>query len=111
MGTPRSRIVDFLALVVAIGLAGGTATQASTQTYSSTRDASRLAKATATPTSTPTPTSTAKYSMTDLGTLGGFTTDAYAINGNGQIVGESLVQNNSGYHYHCSRHRQRVLQR
>ena len=58
---------------VATGLAGGIAAQASTQ----------------------------KYSITDLGTLGGSTTVAYGINGNGQIVGKSLVKLKKGYTYHA----------
>ncbi len=58
---------------VATGLAGSTAAQASTQTYS----------------------------ITDLGTLGGFSTSAYGINGNGQIVGKSLVKVKNTYSYHA----------
>jgi len=64
--------VVFLTASVATGLAGGTAVQASTQTYT----------------------------ITDLGTLGGFATAAYGINGNGQIVGKSLVKLTSGKTYH-----------
>jgi probable HAF family extracellular repeat protein len=60
----------------ATGLAGGIAAQASTQTYS----------------------------ITDLGTLGGFSTTAYGINGNGQIVGKSLVKLTSGKTYHYTYH-------
>ncbi len=68
--------VVFLIASGAIGVAGGTATQAST----------------------------AAYSVTDLGTLGGSindTTQAYAINGNGQIVGKSVVQKIGTYTYHA----------
>jgi probable HAF family extracellular repeat protein len=91
-----------LIVSIAIGLAGGTVTRASTQIPSITRATISLAKAKATPTATP--AGTAAYSVTDLGTLGGSvndTTQAYGINGNGQIVGKSVVQQNGTYTYHA----------
>ncbi len=64
MKTSRAIVVAAgLLLLVLGGLIGGTAAHASTQTYS----------------------------ITDLGTLAGFRTLAYGINGNGQVVGQSYA--------------------
>jgi probable HAF family extracellular repeat protein len=58
--------------------------------------------ATGLPEAVPAQASTPAYSITDLGTLsGGFETDAYGLNGTGQVVGQAVekVTSGSGYTY------------
>ena len=68
MKTSRAIVVAAGLLLLVLGLIGGTAAHASIQTYS----------------------------ITDLGTLAGFRTLAYGINGNGQVVGQSYVKTKTG---------------
>ncbi len=44
------------------------------------------------------PSSAADYTVTELGTLGGTTSDAFGINGKGQVVGQSRIANDAETH-------------
>jgi uncharacterized membrane protein len=76
-------------ILVVLGLiAAGTGTLLSTQ-----KSAASKVTPTATPTSTPTatPGTTAPYTVTDLGDLGGGISNGLALNANGQVTGYSYT--------------------